>query len=105
MFTAHDSACWHLLVTGTRGRVPYRDNKLTHILQSSLGGNARTAIICTITPDAKNAAESRSTLMFAMRAKLVVNNGKVNEVLSDAALVKRQAKEIAELQRQLNEAR
>lgn len=44
-------------------------------------------------------------MKFAMRAKLVVNNAKVNEVLSDAALVKRQAKEIAELQRQLNEAR
>ena len=62
------------------GHIPYRDSKLTRILQPSLGGNAKTAIICAITPAAVHADESHSTLRFACRAKRVVNNATVNEV-------------------------
>lgn len=83
------------------GHIPYRDSKLTRILQPSLGGNAKTAIICNITPAAIHTDESHSTLRFACRAKRVVNNAMVNEVLSDAAVLKRQAKEIEELRRVL----
>ncbi len=83
------------------GHIPYRDSKLTRILQPSLGGNACTAIICAVTPAACHADESHSTLRFACRAKRVVNNATVNEVLSDAAVLKRQAKEIEELRRVL----
>jgi centromeric protein E len=83
------------------GHIPYRDSKLTRILQPSLGGNAKTAIICNITPAACHVEESHSTLRFACRAKRVVNNAVVNEVLSDAAVLKRQANEIAELRRAL----
>ena len=83
------------------GHIPYRDSKLTRILQPSLGGNAKTAIICNITPAFVHADESHSTLRFACRAKRVVNNAMVNEVLSDAAVLKRQAKEIEELRRVL----
>jgi centromeric protein E len=83
------------------GHIPYRDSKLTRILQPSLGGNAVTAIICNITPAACHVEESHSTLRFACRAKRVVNNAVVNEVLSDAAVLKRQAKEIEELKQRL----
>jgi Kinesin motor domain len=83
------------------GHIPYRDSKLTRILQPSLGGNAKTAIICAITPAVAHADESHSTLRFASRAKRVVNNAVVNEVLSDAAVLKRQAKEIEELRKRL----
>ncbi|KXZ43594.1 hypothetical protein GPECTOR_86g388 [Gonium pectorale] len=90
------------LVTGSH--IPYRDSKLTRILQPSLGGNAKTAIICAMTPAGCHVEESHSTLRFACRAKRVVNNAIVNEVLSDAAVLKRQAKEIEELKRRLNES-
>lgn len=83
------------------GHIPYRDSKLTRILQPSLGGNAKTAIICNVTPAACHVEESHSTLRFACRAKRVVNNAMVNEVLSDAAVLKRQAKEIEELRKAL----
>lgn len=94
-----------LLLVGTAllagGHIPYRDSKLTRILQPSLGGNAKTAIICNVTPAACHVEESHSTLRFACRAKRVVNNAVVNEVLSDAAVLKRQAKEIEELRKAL----
>jgi hypothetical protein len=86
------------------GHIPYRDSKLTRILQPSLGGNAKTAIICAMTPALCHIEESHSTLRFACRAKRVVNNAIVNEVLSDAAVLKRQAKEIEELKKRLGGA-
>ncbi|KAF6256323.1 P-loop containing nucleoside triphosphate hydrolase protein, partial [Scenedesmus sp. NREL 46B-D3] len=88
-------------VAAQGGHIPYRDSKLTRILQPSLGGNAKTAIICNITPASCHVEESHSTLRFACRAKRVMNNAVVNEVLSDAAVLKRQASEIAELRRAL----
>ena len=66
-----------------------------------VGGNAMTAIICALTPAAVHVEESHSTLRFACRAKRVVNNAVVNEVLSDAAVLKRQAKEIEDLKKRL----
>ncbi|KAG0557463.1 hypothetical protein KC19_11G132500 [Ceratodon purpureus] len=81
--------------------IPYRDSKLTRILQTALGGNARTAIICTMTPDEEQIDESRGTLQFASRAKRVTNCAQVNEILTDAALLKRQKKEIEELLQKL----
>uniref|UniRef100_A0A7I4FLL1 Kinesin motor domain-containing protein n=1 Tax=Physcomitrium patens TaxID=3218 RepID=A0A7I4FLL1_PHYPA len=81
--------------------VPYRDSKLTRILQSALGGNARTSIICTINPDEIHIDETRGTLQFASRAKRVTNCAQVNEILTDAALLKRQKEEIKELKRRL----
>lgn len=90
------------LSEGANGRhIPYRDSKLTRILQPSLGGNAKTAIICAITPAVPHIEESHSTLRFACRAKRVVNNATVNEVLSDDAVLKRQAKEIEILRKAL----
>ncbi|KAJ3695687.1 hypothetical protein LUZ60_001064 [Juncus effusus] len=83
------------------GHVPYRDSKLTRILQLSLGGNARTAIICTMSPSLSNVELSRSTLFFAMQAKEVTNTAQVNMVISDKQLVKHLQKEVARLEAEL----
>eukprot|EP00201_Polytomella_parva_P018498 CAMPEP_0175057860 /NCGR_PEP_ID=MMETSP0052_2-20121109/11500_1 /TAXON_ID=51329 ORGANISM="Polytomella parva, Strain SAG 63-3" /NCGR_SAMPLE_ID=MMETSP0052_2 /ASSEMBLY_ACC=CAM_ASM_000194 /LENGTH=403 /DNA_ID=CAMNT_0016323123 /DNA_START=109 /DNA_END=1316 /DNA_ORIENTATION=- len=85
------------------GHIPYRDSKLTRILQPSLGGNAKTAIICAMTPALMHVEESHSTLRFACQAKSVKNQAVVNVVLSAAALQRKQANEIEELRKQLRE--
>nr|XP_044999138.1 centromere-associated protein E-like isoform X4 [Jaculus jaculus] len=83
------------------GFINYRDSKLTRILQNSLGGNAKTRIICTITPISFD--ETLSTLQFASTAKYMKNTPFVNEVSSDEALLKRYRKEIVDLKKQLEE--
>ncbi|XP_031277744.1 kinesin-like protein NACK1 [Pistacia vera] len=83
------------------GHIPYRDSKLTRILQHSLGGNARTAIICTLSPALSHFEQSRNTLFFATRAKEVTNNARVNMVVSDKQLVKHLQKEVARLEAEL----
>ncbi|KAG9440639.1 hypothetical protein H6P81_020804 [Aristolochia fimbriata] len=84
-----------------RAHIPYRDSKLTRILQPALGGNAKTSIICTVAPEEVHVEETRGTLHFASRAKRITNCVQVNEVLTDAALLKRQKLEIEELRRKL----
>ncbi|KAM0895010.1 hypothetical protein ACQ4PT_024120 [Festuca glaucescens] len=89
-------------LSGSRsGHIPYRDSKLTRILQSSLGGNARTAIICTMSPAHCHIEQSRNTLLFANCAKNVVTNAQVNVVMSDKALVKHLQRELAKLENEL----
>ncbi|QCD92218.1 centromeric protein E [Vigna unguiculata] len=80
------------------GHIPYRNSKLTRILQHSLGGNARTAIVCTLSPALSHVEQSRNTLLFATRAKEVTNNAQVNMVVSDKQLVKHLQKEVARLE-------
>ncbi|WJX13429.1 hypothetical protein P8452_03819 [Trifolium repens] len=87
------------------GHVPYRDSKLTRILQPALGGNANTAIICNITLAQIHTDETKSSLQFASRALRVTNCAKVNEIMTDAALLKRQKKEIEELRAKLTGSR
>ncbi|KAL5185497.1 Kinesin-like protein KIN-7N [Glycine soja] len=84
-----------------RGHIPYRDSKLTRILQPALGGNAKTSIICTIAPEEIHIEETRGTLQFASRAKRITNCVQVNEILTEAALLKRQQLEIEELRKKL----
>ncbi|XP_040159233.1 centromere-associated protein E [Anopheles arabiensis] len=79
--------------------INYRDSKLTRILQASLGGNAVTSMICNITPAVVD--ETYYTLSFAMRAKNIRNKPKVNEILTDAAMMKRLEREIKRLQSEL----
>ncbi|VFQ63415.1 unnamed protein product [Cuscuta campestris] len=81
--------------------IPYRDSKLTRILQASLGGNARTAIICTMSPALSHADQSRNTLSFATSAKEVTNSAQVNMVVSEKQLVKKLQKEVARLEAEL----
>lgn len=83
--------------------IPYRDSKLTRLLQPALGGNARTAIICAVTPAVLHMDETLSTLKFASRAKKVTNSAKTNEFLDDRAKLRRAEKLIASLKKQLKE--
>ncbi|XP_062225390.1 kinesin-like protein KIN-12A [Phragmites australis] len=62
-----------------RHHVPYRDSKLTFLLQESLGGNAKLAMICAVSPSQSCKSETLSTLRFAQRAKAIKNNAIVNE--------------------------
>ncbi|RXI07453.1 hypothetical protein DVH24_034127 [Malus domestica] len=89
------------LSKGRSGHVPYRDSKLTRILQSSLGGNARTTIICTMSPAHSHVEQSRNTLLFASCAKEVTTSAQVNVVMSDKALVKHLQKELTRLENEL----
>ncbi|GAB2219856.1 hypothetical protein Drorol1_Dr00007493 [Drosera rotundifolia] len=89
------------LSKGRQGHVNYRDSKLTRILQPCLGGNARTTIICTLSPARSHVEQSRNTLLFASCAKEVSTNAKVNVVMSDKALVKHLQKELARLESEL----
>ncbi|XP_051144731.1 kinesin-like protein KIN-7E [Andrographis paniculata] len=89
------------LSKGRQGHINYRDSKLTRILQPALGGNARTAIICTLSPARSHVEQSRNTLLFATCAKEVSTNAQVNVVMSDKALVKHLQKEVARLENEL----
>ncbi|KAL3591962.1 hypothetical protein D5086_010602 [Populus alba] len=93
------------LSKGKNGHVPFRDSKLTRILQSSLGGNARTAIICTMSPARSHVEQSRNTLLFASCAKEVTTNAQVNVVVSDKTLVKQLQRELARLENELKNTR
>ena len=66
------------LTDGKSKHVPYRDSKLTRVLQDSLGGNSKTALIVTCSPSPYNEAETISTLRFGIRAKAIKNRAKVN---------------------------
>ncbi|CAG9090456.1 unnamed protein product [Plutella xylostella] len=77
----------------------YRDSKLTRILQNSLGGNAKTSIICAVTPAAIE--ETISTLQFANRAKAIKNKPEVNAVTTNATMIQRLTKKLSKLQYQL----
>ncbi|XP_043650382.1 LOW QUALITY PROTEIN: kinesin-like protein KIN-7O [Drosophila teissieri] len=81
--------------------ISFRDSKLTRILQASLGGNAFTSIICTIKPSIME--ESQSTLSFATRAKKIRIKPQVNEMVSDATMMKRLEREIKVLKDKLAE--
>ncbi|KAE8719100.1 Kinesin-like protein NACK2 [Hibiscus syriacus] len=89
------------LSKGRQGHINYRDSKLTRILQPCLGGNARTAIICTLSPARTHVEQTRNTLLFACCAKEVTTKAQVNVVMSDQALVKHLQKELARLESEL----
>jgi hypothetical protein len=63
----------------SRQHIPYRDSKLTRILEDSLGGNCKTTMIAMISPSSDAFAESSSTLKFATRAKKIKNVASINE--------------------------
>ena len=70
------------LTDGKSTHVPYRDSKLTRILQESLGGNSKTSLIVTCSPSIFNESETISTLKFGTRAKQIKNKAKVNKEFS-----------------------
>lgn len=83
------------LTDGKSSHVPYRDSKLTRVLQDSLGGNSKTSLIVTCSPSPFNEAETISTLRFGIRAKSIKNKPKVNKeyTVNELKLMLAQAKE------------
>jgi hypothetical protein len=80
--------------------IPYRDSKLTRLLQDSLGGNTKTAMIANIGPADYNYEETLSTLRYANRAKDIKNRPRINEDPKDA-MIRDYEEEIARLRAQL----
>jgi hypothetical protein len=84
--------------------VPYRDSKLTRLLQDSLGGNSQTMMLACVSPADSNFAESISTLRYASRARKIQNKARVN--MEDPAItqaeVQRLRKQLARLQTELD---
>lgn len=76
------------LTDGKSSHIPYRDSKLTRILQESLGGNSRTTLIINCSPSSFNESETVSTLRFGQRAKSIKNKAKMNVELTAAELKK-----------------
>eukprot|EP00898_Chlorokybus_atmophyticus_P000842 jgi/Chlat1/1759/Chrsp134S02085 len=84
--------------------VPYRDSKLTRLLQDSLGGNSRTVMIACVSPADKNYAESLNTLRYANRARNIQNTPTVNRMDTGAEVARLRA-QIKVLQMELQRAR
>ncbi|XP_071104512.1 osmotic avoidance abnormal protein 3-like isoform X1 [Haliotis cracherodii] len=74
------------LVDGKSKHIPYRDSKLTRLLQDSLGGNTKTMMVACLSPADNNYEETISTLRYANRAKNIKNKPKINEDPKDALL-------------------
>uniref|UniRef100_A0A8C8TB14 Kinesin-like protein KIF17 n=1 Tax=Peromyscus maniculatus bairdii TaxID=230844 RepID=A0A8C8TB14_PERMB len=74
------------LVDGRCKHIPYRDSKLTRLLQDSLGGNTKTLMVACLSPADNNYDESLSTLRYANRAKNIKNKPRINEDPKDALL-------------------
>ncbi|XP_041476441.1 kinesin-like protein KIF11-B isoform X1 [Lytechinus variegatus] len=81
--------------------VPYRESKLTRLLQDSLGGRTKTSIIATVSPASINVEETLSTLDYAHRAKNITNRPEINQKLTKKALLKEYTEEIERLRRDL----
>lgn len=86
--------------------IPYRDSKLTRLLQPSLSGNAQVVLVCCISPLAQHIEESHNTLKFAVRAKKIPQKAVIQEAPDEErTLLQSYRDEIEELKRQLKEAR
>ena len=81
--------------------IPYRESKLTRLLQDSLGGRTKTCIIATISPAKSNLEETISTLDYAFRAKNIKNKPQINQTVSKKTLLKEFASEIEKLKGEL----
>lgn len=85
--------------------IPYRESKLTRLLQDSLGGRTKTSIIATISPNISDVEDTLSTLDYAHRAKRITNKPEINQKLSKKTLLKEYTAEIERLRRDLQACR
>ncbi|XP_059631794.1 kinesin-like protein KIN-7E, chloroplastic [Cornus florida] len=83
--------------------IPFRDSKLTRMLQSSLSGHGRVSLICTVTPASSNSEETHNTLKFAHRSKHVEIKTSQNKIMDEKSLIKKYQKEISSLKQELQQ--
>lgn len=93
------------LVDKSSAHVPYRDSRLTRLLQDSLGGRTKTCIIATVSPTKSNIEETLSTLDYASRAKSIRNKPEVNAHLTKAGLLREYLGDIERLKAELHATR
>ncbi|KAJ7978511.1 Kinesin-like protein [Quillaja saponaria] len=93
------------LSEGKASHVPYRDSKLTRLLQSSLSGHGHVSLICTVTPASSNMEETHNTLKFASRAKRVEIFASRNKIIDEKSLIKKYQREISTLKLELDQLR
>ncbi len=98
------SALGHVIMTlvdvqqGKKRHVPYRDSKLTYLLQDALGGSAKTVLLATVSPATSNSSETLSTLRFADNVKRIKNKAVVNEdVTGDTEALKSEVVRLRQL--------
>ncbi|KAF6160532.1 hypothetical protein GIB67_019472 [Kingdonia uniflora] len=91
------------LSEGKASHVPYRDSKLTRLLQSSLSGHGHVSLICTVTPASSNMEETHNTLKFASRAKRVEICASRNKIIDEKSLIKKYQTEISSLKQELDQ--
>merc|ERR1711871_444034 len=87
--------------TKDRAHIPYRDSKLTRVLEDSLGGNCKTTMMAMISPALEAIVETVSTLKFANRAKNIRNEARVNEDLDQKSLLRKYELELKKLRAEL----
>ncbi len=86
-----------------RSHIPYRDSKLTRLLEDSLGGNCKTTMMAMVSPSYTCFSETLSSLKFANRAKNIKNNAKINEDVDQRALLRKYEAELKSLRKELEE--
>nr|XP_010930730.1 kinesin-like protein KIN-7E, chloroplastic isoform X2 [Elaeis guineensis]XP_010930731.1 kinesin-like protein KIN-7E, chloroplastic isoform X2 [Elaeis guineensis] len=91
------------LTDGKATHIPYRDSKLTRLLQSSLSGHGRISLICTVTPASSNSEETHNTLKFAHRSKHVEIKASQNKIMDEKSLIKKYQREITCLKQELQQ--
>lgn len=91
------------LTDGRATHIPYRDSKLTRLLQSSLSGHGRVSLICTVTPSSSNSEETHNTLKFAHRAKHIEIQAAQNKIIDEKSLIKKYQNEIRSLKEELDQ--
>ncbi|XP_068663517.1 kinesin-like protein KIN-7D, chloroplastic isoform X2 [Aristolochia californica] len=91
------------LTDGKAAHIPYRDSKLTRLLQSSLSGHGRVSLICTVTPSSSNSEETHNTLKFAHRAKHIEIQASQNKIIDEKSLIKKYQHEIRKLKEELEQ--
>ncbi|KAF2556964.1 hypothetical protein F2Q68_00013838, partial [Brassica cretica] len=91
------------LTDSKAAHIPYRDSKLTRLLQSTLSGHGLVSLICTITPASSTSEETHNTLKFAQRCKHVEIKASRNKIMDEKSLIKKYQKEISCLQEELTQ--
>ncbi|KAJ1258509.1 hypothetical protein BS78_10G080600 [Paspalum vaginatum] len=91
------------LTDGKATHVPFRDSKLTRLLQSSLSGHGHVSLICTVTPASSNSEETHNTLKFAHRAKHIEIQALQNKIMDEKSLIKKYQNEIRQLKEELDQ--